>query len=381
MVERGVEERDVVPAGSEVRIVEVPEAVVDPVDGLPLRLAPRVSERGLGDVERVDLGHDVEPARRALEGPEAASPGHAAREAPRRVDALEPVQGPLVRGARDAAIDGLAAERMRHPVGGVAGLFPVLVPVLRGLRGRRFAHGRKSSSPTRGSGAVILSASVILSLTLLLLAGRRGGRRRRRRAPLDRPIPAPVPGGCSVVLAVLPFVRGVRLRDDTAPARPRALHAALVGAGRAAPFNPYLNDVVTQMLPWTRPSGWPGRAGSCRCATAGTAAGTPLAANSQSAAFSPFTLLRAAAALWLAPSADRRRQAAARGRRNVALAPRARRLETGGAVRRPSPSRSRSPSPSGSSFRTRRSSASGRGCSSCSSGCATRGAAPARSPA
>ena len=61
--------------------------------------------------------------------------------------------------------------------------------------------------------------------------------------------------------------------------------------GRALPYNAYLNDVVSQILPWTEAVRVAWKDGTLPLLDRWNGCGTPLAANSQSAAFSPFTLL------------------------------------------------------------------------------------------
>ena len=131
---------------------------------------------------------------------------------------------------------------------------------------------------------------MILSLTLLvLLAAVAAGVGVAARL-LGRPIPRPYLAAFFAI-AVLPFARGfvsdktplpldhVRyMRPWMAPATPPA-------------FNPYLNDVVTQMLPWTQATRLAWRDGELPLRDRWNGCGTPLAANSQSAAFSPLTLL------------------------------------------------------------------------------------------
>src|SRR5262249_35219464 len=90
VMERGVETDEVVPAGLELGVVEVASEESDAVDALLFGLAPRVGERGLGDVEGVHLPSDADSDRRALEGAESASPRHAPEEGRRCMDAAEP---------------------------------------------------------------------------------------------------------------------------------------------------------------------------------------------------------------------------------------------------------------------------------------------------
>jgi hypothetical protein len=60
---------------------------------------------------------------------------------------------------------------------------------------------------------------------------------------------------------------------------------------REAPHNPNLNDVATQMAPWAKAARMAYKEGSLPWLDRWNGCGTPLAANGQSAPFSPFTIL------------------------------------------------------------------------------------------
>src|SRR6266496_4247619 len=96
------------------------------------------------------------------------------------------------------------------------------------------------------------------------------------------------------VLALLPFVflGGGVFRDETLlPVD----HALLMPPWNTHPevrrYNPYLNDIATQFLPWAKAMRNAWAEGSAPWRDRWNGCGTPLAANGQSAAFSPLTLL------------------------------------------------------------------------------------------
>jgi hypothetical protein len=60
--------------------------------------------------------------------------------------------------------------------------------------------------------------------------------------------------------------------------------------GKGLPYNFYLSDITSQILPWTEAVRLAWRSGSLPLLDQWNGCGTPLAANSQSAAFSPFTI-------------------------------------------------------------------------------------------
>lgn len=103
-----------------------------------------------------------------------------------------------------------------------------------------------------------------------------------------------IPGLLLCVLALLPFLflGGGVFRDRTLlPVD----HALLVAPWNTRPevrrHNPYLNDIATQFLPWAKALRTAWAEGSAPWRDRWNGCGTPLAANGQSAAFSPLTLL------------------------------------------------------------------------------------------
>ena len=128
VMEGGVEERDVVPAPRQNRIVEVPDGVPDTADALLRAFASGVFDGPRGDVERVHLADEADPDGGPLEAAQAAAPGGPPAKGRRRMDPPEPVERPLVRRAGHAPVDRLAADRMRHPVSRIPRGRAVLVP-------------------------------------------------------------------------------------------------------------------------------------------------------------------------------------------------------------------------------------------------------------
>ncbi len=93
-----------------------------------------------------------------------------------------------------------------------------------------------------------------------------------------------------VLLVCLPFPRAFLGRGTPLPLDHVPLTYPWVPLGRAA-YNSYLNDVVSQILPWTEAVRAAWKDGTLPLLDRWNGCGTPLAANSQSAAFSLFTLL------------------------------------------------------------------------------------------
>lgn len=131
---------------------------------------------------------------------------------------------------------------------------------------------------------------MILSLTLLLLLAAVAAGVGVAARLLGRPIPRPCLA-VFFVLAVLPFVRGFVSDKTPLPLDHVRYTRPWMAPGAPPPFNPYLNDVVMQMLPWTQATHLAWKAGELPLRDRWNGCGTPLAANSQSAAFSPLTLL------------------------------------------------------------------------------------------
>lgn len=107
---------------------------------------------------------------------------------------------------------------------------------------------------------------------------------------LRRPIPFWVLA-LLVVMSAAPFPRAF-VRDLTVLPLDHAVYLPpWMGPVYAAPYNPYLNDVVTQILPWAKETRLAFKAGEAPLRNRWNGCGMPLAANSVSAAFSPFTLI------------------------------------------------------------------------------------------
>jgi hypothetical protein len=107
---------------------------------------------------------------------------------------------------------------------------------------------------------------------------------------LGRPLP-PATLLLFAALSLLPLAPAFRPGRTILPLDHVTLTAPWVPLGAGMPRNPYLNDVVSQMLPWNDAVRLSLSEGSLPLRNRWNGAGTPLAANAQSAAFSPFTLL------------------------------------------------------------------------------------------
>src|SRR5437879_11578080 len=93
------------------------------------------------------------------------------------------------------------------------------------------------------------------------------------------------------VLACLPFPRAF-VSDVTVLPLDHALYTTpWISLSRGAPYNPYLNDVATQILPWAKETRLALKEGALPLRDRWNGCGLPLAANSVSAAFSPWTWL------------------------------------------------------------------------------------------
>ncbi len=107
---------------------------------------------------------------------------------------------------------------------------------------------------------------------------------------LDRPIPAAALAGFLLV-AVLPYPRAFVSRMTPLPLD-QAIFLAPWNLGvTVTPYNPYLNDIATQILPWTEAVRLAWKEGALPWRDRWNGCGTPLAANSVSAAFFPLTFL------------------------------------------------------------------------------------------
>ncbi len=143
-----------------------------------------------------------------------------------------------------------------------------------------------------------LAVVALLALAALALAG--------IARLLGRPIPA-AHLAAFVLLACLPFPKAFLGGGTPLPLDHVALTHPWLPLGHAMPYNAYLNDVVAQVLPWTEAVRLSWKDGTLPLLDRWNGCGTPLAANSQSAAFSLFTLLTlplplASAFLFLGPA-------------------------------------------------------------------------------
>ena len=94
-----------------------------------------------------------------------------------------------------------------------------------------------------------------------------------------------------VLLSCLPFPKAFLGGGTPLPLDHVPLTHPWLPLGHAVPYNPYMNDVVSQILPWTEAVRLAWKDGALPLSDRWNGCGTPLAANSQSAAFSLFTLL------------------------------------------------------------------------------------------
>ncbi len=131
---------------------------------------------------------------------------------------------------------------------------------------------------------------MISSLAVLLVLGAVAAGAGVAARSLGRPIPA---GTLALffLLALAPFPRAFLPGRTVLPLEHVATTEPWLAPHGALPANPYLNDVVMQMLPWAQAVRLAYAEGSLPLRDRWNGAGTPLAANGQSAAFSPFTLL------------------------------------------------------------------------------------------
>lgn len=104
----------------------------------------------------------------------------------------------------------------------------------------------------------------------------------------------PIPTGALVLffaLGLAPFPRAFLPGRTILPLEHVATTTPWLVPGRGLPSNPYLNDVVMQMLPWAKAVRVAYKGGELPLRDRWNGCGTPLAGNAQSAAFSFFTLL------------------------------------------------------------------------------------------
>jgi hypothetical protein len=114
---------------------------------------------------------------------------------------------------------------------------------------------------------------------------------------LDRPIPGAALA-LFLLVAVLPYPRAFVSHATPLPLDHATLTRPWYFEGSGTPYNPYLNDIATQVLPWTEASRLAWKDGALPLRDRWNGCGTPLAANSVSAAFSPLTLLTLLFPLW-----------------------------------------------------------------------------------
>jgi hypothetical protein len=120
---------------------------------------------------------------------------------------------------------------------------------------------------------------------------------------LGRPIP-PVVLAVFVVATTLPFPRAFVSNRTPLPLDHVTLTAPWVSLGKGPPYNAYLDDVVTQILPWAEASRLAWKGGELPLRDRWNGGGMALAANSLSQAYSPLSLIAlplplATAAFWI----------------------------------------------------------------------------------
>jgi hypothetical protein len=104
----------------------------------------------------------------------------------------------------------------------------------------------------------------------------------------------PIPDGVLAVLALLPvvaFAEAFAADRTILPVDHRQLVPPWTAPGAAAPRNPNLSDPILQFAPWEAAAREAWRGGELPLRDRWNGCGTPLAANSQSAVFSPVHLL------------------------------------------------------------------------------------------
>jgi hypothetical protein len=114
---------------------------------------------------------------------------------------------------------------------------------------------------------------------------------------LGRPIPNAALAGFLLV-SVLPFPKPFVTDATPLPLDHLTFVMPWSVLGAGPPYNPYMNDVVTQIAPWTEAIRLAWKDGSWPWRDRWNGCGTPLAANSVSAAFFPVTLAVLLFPLW-----------------------------------------------------------------------------------
>jgi hypothetical protein len=131
---------------------------------------------------------------------------------------------------------------------------------------------------------------------LLLLAAAAWGIRAAAKA-LGRPIPNVVLAGFLLV-SVLPYPKAVFTDTTPLPLDHVTFMIPWSVIPHTAPYNPYMDDIVTQIAPWTEAIRLAWSEGSWPWRNRWNGCGMPLAANSVSAAFFPVTLAVLLFPLW-----------------------------------------------------------------------------------
>jgi hypothetical protein len=111
----------------------------------------------------------------------------------------------------------------------------------------------------------------------------------------------PLPGAALalfLLVAALPYPAAFVSRQTPLPLDHAMSLLPWSSAGAVRPFNPYLNDIATQILPWAEAERLAWKEGALPWRDRWNGCGTPLAANSVSAAFSPLTLVMLLLPLW-----------------------------------------------------------------------------------
>ncbi len=131
---------------------------------------------------------------------------------------------------------------------------------------------------------------MITSAAVLLLLAAAAAAVRGASKWLARPVPLSTLA-LFVLLSLLPFAKDFLPGRTILPLEHATLTTPWLTLGTGPPRNPWLNDVAMQMLPWNEAVRLAFAEGSLPLRNRWNGAGMPLAANAQSAAFSPFTLL------------------------------------------------------------------------------------------
>ena len=131
---------------------------------------------------------------------------------------------------------------------------------------------------------------MILSAIVLVLFAAAAAAVRAFSRWLARPLP-PATLALFALLALVPLAKAFLPGQTILPLEHVTLTAPWASPGGRGPINPYLNDVVYQMAPWNEAVRLALAGGELPLRNRWNGAGMPLAANAQSAAFSPFTWL------------------------------------------------------------------------------------------